>query len=204
MLHRDSSLQLYQKTVGGLSGGVLLRHFIQRYALWRQADYRLRSLMCLMTASCSFVALLATSWVALTFKTRGWPYRSRAEIPIYQLVRQNYKDLPRTDLSRPPEEKDIRETELKATAQSNFVGLTEFLQLARLLESLEIHYYRLNTARHFLGDQYAPHERLLKQVARSEKLPKLKQCRLRGIDINEETYWPLFSEQLPAACSWRT
>lgn len=97
------------------------------------------------------------------------------------------EDLPTasTYSSQPPTEKDIRKVKMKATAQSNFVGLAEFLQLARLLDSLEIHYYRLDTARYLLRDPYAHHERLLKQVAGSEKLPKLKQCRLRGIYISD-------------------
>ena len=84
------------------------------------------------------------------------------------------EDLPPPNFSQPPKGKDIREARRKATAKSNFVGLVKFLQLARLLDSLEIHYYRLNTAYFFLRDYYAYDERLLKQVARSEKLPKLK------------------------------
>jgi hypothetical protein len=97
------------------------------------------------------------------------------------------EDLPTalTDYSQPPKEKDILEVKMKATAQSNFVRLVEFLHLARLLDSLEIHYYRLDNARRLLRDSYAHHKRLLKQVDRSEKLPKLKQCRLRGIYIGD-------------------
>jgi hypothetical protein len=95
------------------------------------------------------------------------------------------EDLPPPDFSQPPKEKYIREARRKAMAKSNFVGLVKFLQLAHLLDSLEIHYYQLNTAHLFLRDPYAHDERLLKQVAKSEKLPKLKQCRLRGIYISD-------------------
>jgi hypothetical protein len=55
------------QAAGDLSGSLRLRHFIQRLALWRQADYRLRSSMCLIIASCSLVALLPTSCIELTF-----------------------------------------------------------------------------------------------------------------------------------------
>ncbi|PSS24942.1 hypothetical protein M430DRAFT_63599 [Amorphotheca resinae ATCC 22711] len=95
------------------------------------------------------------------------------------------EELPPPNFSQPPKEKDIREAKKKATARSNFVGLVKLLQLTRLLDSLEIHYYRLDTAGHLLRPFSAHHERLLKQVAGSENLPKLKQCRLRGIYISD-------------------
>jgi hypothetical protein len=87
--------------------------------------------------------------------------------------------------SWPPKEEDIRQVKIKALAHHNFVGLPKFLQLARSLDSLEIHYFRLETAYYFLfEDPYAQHERLLKSIA-CWKPPKLKQCRLRGIYIRD-------------------
>jgi hypothetical protein len=49
--------------------------------------------------------------------------------------------------SRLPKEGDTRQVNMKAMAHHNFVGLAEFLRLARSLDSLEIHYYQLDTAR---------------------------------------------------------
>ena len=95
------------------------------------------------------------------------------------------KCLPQTSFSQPPKEKDLRAAEREATAESNFVDLANSLQLAHSLDNLDIHYYRLNSARQYHRDPYAYHELLLQQVVRSEKLPTLKYCRLRGIFISE-------------------
>jgi hypothetical protein len=83
-----------------------------------------------------------------------------------------------TDFSQPPKEKEIRAAKTKATAPSNLVGLADFYGWPAYSTAS---YYRLDTARYLLRDPYAHHERPLKQVAGSEKLPKLEQRRLRGI-----------------------
>lgn len=96
------------------------------------------------------------------------------------------ENLPAFDFSQPVKEKDIREAESKATAKSNFVGVATFLELACSLDSLEIHFYWLNTAHFYLRNPYTPNEHLLKQAAKSKNLPKLKQCKLRGIYISDK------------------
>ncbi|KUJ14024.1 uncharacterized protein LY89DRAFT_152017 [Mollisia scopiformis] len=95
-------------------------------------------------------------------------------------------NLPEPDRSQPPKQEFILEAMGKATDQENFIGLEKLLQLAPLLEDLEIRYYRLNAAHVFLRSPYLQHELLLRELAQSEKLPRLKTCSIRGIVISSE------------------
>ena len=83
------------------------------------------------------------------------------------------------------DENITRDAKEKLMSPSNFTGLVQMLSLDSL-ENVEIHYFRLDSARSFVGLPYDHHELLLKQVARSKKLPKLKQCSLRGLYIDEK------------------
>jgi hypothetical protein len=83
-------------------------------------------------------------------------------------------------------EEVLRVTE-QAMAKSNFTGLPKFLELAPSLESLEIHYYRLENAHEFLVRQpHLPHQELLRYVVGSEYLPRLKHCGLCGVIARSE------------------
>ncbi|KAH8819161.1 hypothetical protein F5884DRAFT_864611 [Xylogone sp. PMI_703] len=86
----------------------------------------------------------------------------------------------------------------KSPPQRSYVGLAELLQLTHSVENLEIHYYRINNANHPLKDiSYERHKRLLKYVAESKQLPKLKQCKLRGIVITEDNLLTFMQQTTP-------
>ncbi|KAI5460961.1 hypothetical protein BGZ63DRAFT_358404 [Mariannaea sp. PMI_226] len=96
-----------------------------------------------------------------------------------------------------------RDYRAEAAEEENFTGIAKLLRLCPHLEYLDLHYFHMYNRKINVHTEFDS-ERILRNVVELDKLPRLMECKLRGITANGEDLLRFLTRTRPCHLSLET